>query len=61
MSREASLDKIKKNLLEGPNTLVGEELLSQARECLLEYDNNMLGVMAAYKQFIFEFDAVDKP
>jgi SpoVK/Ycf46/Vps4 family AAA+-type ATPase len=61
VSEEASMKKLKENLLNGPTTLIGDELITQAKECLSEYDLHMRGVNDAYKQFIFEFDAIGKP
>lgn len=60
VSEQASLTKLKSNILSINKSLVGSELDKQAEECLQEYEYNLRGVNDAYNQFVIEFDAVDK-
>ena len=57
---QASIARIKNNLLQIAPSLYGAELEEKAANSLMEYDVNLVGVKEAFNQFIYEYDAQEK-
>lgn len=58
---QASVARIKNNLLQITPSLYGAELEDHANNSLQEYDVHLAGVKEAFNQFIFEYDAQERP
>jgi len=61
IKRSTSVTKIKNNLLAQNNTLYGPELDDVASSAMDEYDLHLRGVKEAFRGFVYEYSAADKP
>jgi hypothetical protein len=61
IKRSTSVTKVKNNLIAANTTLYGPELEETASQALEEYDLHIKGVKSAFKGFIYEYSATDKP
>jgi adenylate kinase len=60
VKRSTSITKVKNNLIASNTNMYGPELEEAATMALDEYDLHVKGVKAAFKGFIYEYNAVDK-
>ena len=56
---QASVSRLKTNLLTINQQLYGPELEDKANECLKEYELNMKGVKEAFGKFLYNMDVTD--
>jgi adenylate kinase family enzyme len=61
VKRSTSITKVKNNLIAANTTLYGPELDEVAGQAIDEYDLNVKGVKTAFKGFLYEYNAIDKP
>ncbi len=61
VKKSTSITKVKNNLIAKNTTLYGPELEDVANQSHEEYELHIRGVKDAFKGFIYEYDATDKP
>lgn len=59
VSRETSIERIKKVMIDEGTTLIGSDLEDAAQTSMDEYDLHIKGVRESYKQFLYETEIID--